>query len=347
MKKSRKEQAIEILKCFYECVARRNDADFRKFVTTGYNNPNVLEICNYGNSCRGNIVYDIEAFGHSVGFFAEFLYVLIRLYFSDERGFVPYVNWGQDFLYHEDVPIRGEENAFLHYFNQVSDIKNIEDAAYVVHSTKAQIAGVQTGLNTVGYAVSEEYINALSRIIKKYISYNEETLSYLKKNYDDLLDGKRTLAVHFRGSDFRRQYNNHPIFVSIEQGIEQVERILQKKDYEYIFLATDEQGAIDIYKKKFGDKVKYFEDVCRVAEGDESVAYSYSKRENHHYLLGLEVIRDQYMLTRCEGLVGGISNLTLTAQMMKKAWYENGYDDLVIINSGLNSNDNRFSDAKH
>lgn len=338
---------MELLRYFYRCLTYCTDTQYRKFVMQGYRNPDVLEIEKRGNDYRGAIVYDIEEFGHSVGFFAEFLYVLIRLYFADERGFIPYVNWGRDFLYHETRTIEGEDNAFLLYFKPVSKVENIDRVARLVESKREHIVSVQDELNTHGYAISEEYMTELSRMIKTYIHYNDSTEMYLEQSYQELLEGKKTLAVHFRGSDYRRQYNNHPVFVSIEQEMEQVSRILQNKEYEYVFLATDEQEAIELYKHRFGDKVKFFEDVCRVSQGKESVAYSHSERENHHYLLGLEVIRDQYMLTRCEGLVGGISNLTLTAQMMKRAWYKDGYEDLIIIDNGLNNNNNSFADAKH
>jgi hypothetical protein len=126
-----------------------------------------------------------------------------------------------------------------------------------------------------------------------------------------------------------------------------VRELLTAKDYEVIFLATDEKEALETFRREFGDIVKAFDDVWRAEEGDESVAYSSSDRENHHYLLGLEVLRDEYMLTRCDGLVCGISNLTLSARMMRKAWYEKEYDDLVILDYNLCHNDRQFCNAKH
>lgn len=331
-----------------QCWRYRNEEEFRKLVLEGYQNPNLLELNSYGNEYPEQIIYHIGAFGCSVGFFAEFLYTLIRLYFATDRGLVPYVNWGKEFLYYEESGVDNEYNGFLYYFEPVSNVCSIKKALYVINAADCQISDVQNRcLHTYGYAVTDEYMDALSSMIRRYIRYNKKTKAYLENGYDQLIGGRRALAVHFRGTDYRRQYNNHPVFVTIEQEIEEVRKLLKLKGYEVIFLATDEQEAVSRFQQEFGDMVKTFEDTWRADSGDESVAYSHSDRKNHHYLLGLEVVRDQYMLTRCDGLVCGISNLTLSARMMRKAWYEQDYEDLVILNHDLCHNERNFSDAKH
>lgn len=338
----------EIKALWQQCWRYRNEEEFKKLVLEGYRNPNLLELHSYGNEFPEQIIYNIEAFGCSVGFFAEFLYALIRLYFATDRGLVPYINWGKDFLYYEENGINNEYNGFLYYFEPVSNVCGIKHAAHVIDAVSCHISDVQNRcLHTYGYAVTDEYMDAMSSMIKRYIRYNKKTKEYLEAGYDNLLHGRKTLAVHFRGTDYRRQYNNHPVFVTIEQEIAKVREILKSKDYEAIFLATDEQEAVTIFRQEFGDMLKTFDDTWRADQGDESVAYSHSDRDNHHYLLGLEVIRDQYMLTRCDGLVCGISNLTLSARMMRKAWYDRDYEDLVILNHDLCHNDRNFCDAKH
>ncbi len=347
MKISNQSERKEILALFQKCRLFRKEKDFRDWVLKGYRNPNYLELKSYGQEYQGRIVYHIKEYGCSVGFFAEFLYSLIRLYFATDRGLVPYVDWGDNCLYYEEGGIRNEHNVFLYYFAPVSDVSSIARAAHVLEADQYHIQEVQNCLNTYGYAVTDEYMNALSGMIKKYIRYNKPIREYLENGYRELIGDKRALAVHFRGTDYRRQYNNHPVFITVDQEIEKVKETFEAGNYEVIFLATDEQEAVEAFKREFGSGLKYFDDTWRADRGDESVAYSNSKRKNHHYLLGLEVLRDQYMLTRCDGLVCGISNLTLSARMMRKAWYEKGYDDLVVLNHDLCHNDRHFCDAKH
>lgn len=343
----KKEFTEEMKSFWHQCRVRRGEEEFRHLVMEGYHNPNFLELQSFGNEYKGAIVYHIGAYGCSVGFFAEFLFTLIRLYFATERGLLPYVEWGKDFLYYETEGVDNNYNGFLYYFEPVSEVNNVQQAAYVLEATDDHIHDVQNQLNTHGYAVSDDYMNALSKMVQKYIRYNQKTLTYLEKGYETLIGNKKALAVHFRGTDYRRQYNNHPVFITIEQEIEKVRELLNTKAYEVVFLATDEQEAVEIFKREFGDAVRVFEDAWRAKGEDESVAYSHSDRDKHHYLLGLEVVRDQYMLTRCEGLIGGVSNLTLSARMMRKAWYEKDYEDLVIINHDLCHNQRNFCDATH
>ena len=80
---------------------------------------------------------------------------------------------------------------------------------------------------------------------------------------------------------------------------------------------------------------------------DESVAYSKSSRENHHYLLGLEALRDQYTLSACDGMVCGLSNLSITARLFKRGIFKEEYKDLVILDKGTNQNNKAFCDASH
>ena len=79
----------------------------------------------------------------------------------------------------------------------------------------------------------------------------------------------------------------------------------------------------------------------------ESVAFSTSDRKLHHYRLGMEVLRDQYTLTHCAGIVCGYSNITFLARVMRRGWLEKEWDDYCLINNGLFHNDNRFGNSKN
>ena len=336
----------ETLKFWNRCRIHRNEAAFREHVLEAYQNPDYLHFVSRGNEYMGETIYFVNEQGNGVGFFAELGVTLIKLYFADERGFTPYVHWGENFLYFEPSGIEGENNAFLYYFSPVSHVQKINEARHLVYSEMRHYEQVKALFGAVSYDVSEEYVDAMARILKKYIYYNEKTEKFLRAQREKLLGSQKTLGVHFRGTDFRRQYNNHPVAVRIEQTIEAVQRVL-KKGYEQIFLATDENGAVLKFKEVFGDKVKVYEDTFRDEGGGDSIAFSVSDREQHKYLLGLEVLRDEYTLTGCDGLVCGYSNVTFMARIMRRAWYEQEYSDYVLINNGLYHNDNNFWESGH
>lgn len=327
------------------CRIHRNNPEFRRMLLEGYQNPDFIEMHTYGKDYEGKTVYLIEERGAGVGFFAEFGVTLIELYFAYERGFVPYVRWGEDYLYYEPEGVDGEKNAFLYFFQPVSEVTGIEHACHVVHTQESHYVQVKAQFDAVSYDVSDEYVDAMALMVKNYIHYNESTQKYLEQEYHDLLGDGKILGVHFRGTDFRKGYNNHPIPVQIEQEIEKVRELFDKSGYDRIFLATDEQAAVERFREAFGDRVRVYEDTFRDEGTDESIAFSEGNRDRHHYHLAREVVRDQYTLTHCDGLVCGYSNVTFIARVMRRAWFGSEWDDFVLIDNGLYHNDNAFSQS--
>lgn len=329
------------------CRLHSGKADFREMVLQGYHNPDFLHLHHLGDEYKGCIIYCIDETGNGIGFFAELGMTLIKLYFADERGFIPYVRWGKGYVYYEPDGIRGEKNAFLHYFKPVSEVQTIDHACHVLYQAPWHCNQVKALYHAVSYDVSEDYIDAMASMLKKYIRYNDETQHYLENQYRSLLGDRKTLAVHYRGTDFNKGYNNHPIPVQVEQEIEKVRELLCKKDYEQIFLATDENAVVERFKQEFGDQVRVYEDTFRDDGSGESIAFSQSDRADHHFKLGLEVLRDQYTLTHCAGIVCGYSNITFLARVMRKAWFTEEWEDYCLINNGLYHNKNSFSMSKN
>ena len=337
----------ETLKFWNRCRIHRNEPEFRDHVINGYKNSDCLRLRSYGDEYEGEIIYLADEQGGGMGFFAELGVTLIKLYFADERGLTPYVHWGKNHLFYAAGGIDGEENAFLHYFAPVSHVRKTDRAKHVLKSEAWHYEQVKSVFNAVSYDVTDEYVNAMARMMKKYIRYNDKTKRKLEEDKSRLLGDKKTLGIHYRGTDFRKQYNNHPVAVKIEQTIEEAKKLMARGDYEQIFLATDENDAVIKFKEVFGEKVKIYQDTYRGNGGDESIAFSECDRKDHKYRLGYEVLRDEYTLVQCEGLLCGYSNVTFMARIMRRGWMEQDYQDYVLINNGIYHNKNRFSESLH
>ena len=202
------------------CRLHSGKADFRNMVLNGYHSPDFLELHHYGDAYQGRIVYNATETGNGIGFFAELGMTLIKLHYADDRGLVPYIHWGESYVYYEPEGIRGEKNAFLHYFKSASEVESIDCAAYVLDQESWHCSQVKALYGAVSYDVSQAYIDAMARMLRKYIRYNDETEKYLKDAYEKLLGDKKTIAVHYRGTDFNKGYNNHPVPVQVEQEVE-------------------------------------------------------------------------------------------------------------------------------
>ena len=84
----------------------------------------------------------------------------------------------------------------------------------------------------------------------------------------------------------------------------------------------------------------YYSDVMR-SNDRKSVAFHASSRVNHKYKLGLEVIRDMYTLSKCDGFVAGISQVAVCARINKLSRKEK-YQDLIIIDKGIQKSGRLF-----
>ncbi|MDE7327733.1 MAG: hypothetical protein K2N63_15890, partial [Lachnospiraceae bacterium] len=125
-----------------------------------------------------------------------------------------------------------------------------------------------------------------------------------------------------------------PVWIHAKTFVEPVRKCISGGgEYEQVFLATDSLEAIELFKKEFGDILVFYQDVQR-SDGDVGVHEIENSRKNHHYLLGMEVLRDAYTLAACDSLVAGLSNVSFAAQYIKAA---NGseYAEVVILDQGL------------
>ena len=81
---------------FRKCWDLQNDTGFRNWIMREYHNKGWVKIEDSDGAQRGDILYYIGEYGGNVGFFSEVIFTLFRLYYADDRGFIPYVNWGSN-----------------------------------------------------------------------------------------------------------------------------------------------------------------------------------------------------------------------------------------------------------
>lgn len=325
----------ERIKVIWEAVKQNSNEQFRKRVLqTDCLSVSIKEKKNYNKEEHmEGILYDIEMGTWGDGFFAEYKRLLNYLYYADFFGFDPYVRFGKEFTYAEEQPVNGTTNPFEYFFEPIVKEDDIEKYQYYVESRHVdwELANRLKPVN--GYEMSEVYICTMAKVSQKYIRWNKATKDYLKC-VDQLLEGNKTLAVHVRLTDFKQNFWGHPICVSAEEYLDYVKEAVEKQGFNKIFLATDDKETVELFKKEFPDKLLYYSDVIR-STGNVSVAFSNEKRENHHYKLALEVIRDMYTLSRCQGLIAGKSNVSICAIIENRN--ATPYEYIKIIDKGQNS----------
>lgn len=329
---------LEQLKFALYCFRRGKDARFIRRVKGLDKESNLVSIERYGSENSDDLLYFIDMEESHSGFFAEYNKLLTLLYFADQYHLKPVVRFPKAFCYAEQHAVNGTDNPFEYYFEQPcgTSLKEMMKCSHVLKSRKENSnPAISLNENGGGYTRNEIYLDEMAKISARYIRLNDIVNKKMKQDIQGLgIKVERTLAVHVRGTDFKQNYNGHPVQVTIGEYLKEAVRIFQKGGYEYVFLATDDTDAVLAFQKEFGDKAVFYQDVVR-SSGNDTVMHSSPSRENHHYLLGLEVLRDMYTLASCKGFIAGLSQVSYAARIQKKSMGKE-YADLVILDKGIN-----------
>lgn len=317
--------------CIFRCFHNIGDLFFVRDVNN--ESLSILKIQSNGDWHKGKILYKITR--DAAGFCANFLAVLGDMWYADSMGMYPVVVWGEGCAYYEKNGVNGCFNVWEYYFKQYADY-HVEDleSAYRISNVNKNISRMIFGIEN-DYTVTEEYILELGRIMKKYIRLRPDIENYIREKIRELIGEKRTLGVHIRMGSMLKHYNNHPIVPTLDEYIEQTKKIYEK-GYEQIFLATDDNRALERMKIKFGNSLVYFIDITRV-DSECSTYCVHIKEELNNYKCGLDVLLDMYTLANCDGLVAGLSKVSMASQIAKIASGKR-YKDIFVIDKGLNHN---------
>ena len=323
------------------CLRNVNREDFRARVL-GRDALSLQLQENYDAWRVGGLLYRIVIGSRGEGFFAEYRRLLNYLYYADRLHLIPYIEFTQDFTYAEKHSVLGTSNPFEYYFMQpcVSGTET-EEWRYVLHNRDCDQDFARKLKPENGYDTSEEYLTAMAEVTEKYIRLNQETEKMLG-SIKNMLSGKKKLGVHVRLTDFRKNYYGHPVCITADRYLAAAKEALEKANFDQIFLATDDLATVQLFRGEFGDRLLYYPDVTR-SDGGVSVAFSQSERENHHYLLGMEVLRDMETLALCDGLVAGKSQVSICACIQRRV--TGSYTYQKILSEGYNTDSSRkFSD---
>lgn len=330
----------EKLRYLEMCLKNLNCEKFRADVL-GHSSK-TLRVDEDAEGSRAGILYRIRIGSKGDGFFAEYRRLLNYLYYADQLHLIPYIEFTEDYTYAEKQPVHGHTNPFEYYFLQpcVTE-KESREYRYMITNRDCDQDFSRRLKPENGYDLSEAYVAAMADVSRKYIRPNSETEEMMRKARA-FLGERKTLGVHVRLTDFRKNYYGHPTCVTADRHLETCRNAVEKFGFEQVFLATDDVETVELFRKEFGEKLLIYPDVVR-SNGEVSVAFSRSERENHHYLLGLEVLRDMYTLSICSGLVAGKSQVSICAYIQRRVTGD--YECREIIDAGYNTNPAcRFSD---
>lgn len=334
--------ALSLLRELFEKY--RDNKFSNAFLRTLLNNansgylPNEIHFVELGSENPGNCIGVIQfpkEWIVTAGFFALFHRMLCGLHFADRVGLIPVVDAWTGCPYEEDIPINGTRNVFEYYFEPLSAI-SMESALNSQAVVKILNPNMDLVLHEYGcewFDMSDKYIEEMGRLFKKYIRLNPKTKTLMQKDIEKVLRGKRTLGVHFRGTDYTVGAIGHPVALQVEDYFEEIDNAIEKYGFEQIFIATDDLSALGKFKAKY-KKLVYYRDVLR-AKGNVSVAFLQRDGvKTPHFRSGYEVLRDAYTLGQCDGLISGKSQVSTNARI-NKASQEKHYEYSKTLSRGI------------
>ena len=274
----------------------------------------------FGEKNKDLVFYVIWRDNYGSGFFSNFAFVICHLIVAKRLGYIPLIDF-QNFktLYNEDDEINGSLNAWNYYFEPVSKYK-----LEVVYESKNVF--FCDGNYPKGFSYNLTEISDAISISDEFIRLNDNTLKFVNQS---LQIDQTYLGVHFRGQE-QNLAAGHPFGPTFKQLINTTSKILARYHLNKILMVTEERKAIDVMEKEFPGMIYY----TNSFRSRKQNAYNMlNVRPNHRYLLGLEVLRDAYLLSKCYGAIFSGSNVSEYAKFVNR----NEYKFTCRIQNGLNS----------
>lgn len=229
--------------------------------------------------------------------------MLSNIIWSIENGYIPVIDVYPDKsgVYKSNSNLW--EKMFLQPFGKSFD--DIKDLDYIICSVKSYI---YPGIFDVFDFDKSDY---WSRVVKKFLVYNNDCKKYMDDEIDSIIKGKRVLACLGRGTDYTNtKPKYHPVQPTLDELLFKTEDIYYKYSYEYIYLATEEKRIADAFKKRFPGKIlenkrNYFEDKYE-QHSFKLVSQVSFGREDDDFLKSLEYFSSINILAHCDSLVAGL-----------------------------------------
>lgn len=284
----------------------------------------------YGKDNPNKTFYIICFDYDTQGLFAIVKSVLSHVMYAVNKGWIPVVDLKN---YSCQYQQKGE-NAWELFFEQ--------PCGYTLDDIKCSKNIVRSYYGMYPYNKYDFYVDVLDRpeeckrlagIYKKYIKPQQNVLEYMWKTANDLHINGKTLGVLCRGTDYlKRKPQYHPRQPEPELVIEDAIEVMQQNGYESVFVATEDEIVLDLFKKKFRDKLRYINQLrLKLNDGQQYLSDVITNDELRRQM-ALDYYTALYILSRCPALLAGRTAGTLGALFMSEGfewskYYNLGYYD--------------------
>lgn len=287
-------------------------------------------ILSNGNENSDKTFYVVSFDYDTQGLFAIVKSVLSHIMYAVEKGWIPVVDLKN---YHCQYHQEGE-NAWEQFFQQPCSYK-LDDIKRCKHI-------VRSYYGMYPYNRYDFYVDILDRpdeckrmaeIYKKYIKPQPEALEYMEKAKKTLHIDSKTLGVLCRGTDYlTRKPKYHPRQPEPEIVIADASMIMEQNGYESIFVATEDEHVLEMFRKRFGERLRYVNQPRLTLKENQQYLSDIDTKAVIRNKMALDYYTALYILSQCPAMLAGRTAGTLGAVFMSEGFewtrfYDLGYYD--------------------
>ena len=278
--------------------------------------------CSYGENHPDKTFYIIGFTYTTAGLFAIVKSIFCHICYAVQQGYIPIVDL-HNFSSQLSDNEHKESNAWELYFQQpggyhledISRSKNIIKSCSQPFPESVEI-GFDTTLDT---AFHQKY----APLYEKYIVPTPEVATYANNKREKIIGNKQhVLGVLCRGTDYTESKpSGHPIQPTAQQAVAKAKEVMSQYGYDYIFLATEDKRIYNVFLEAFGDKLLFSGQ--RLYEGMDGKKFlseikvaNYSEKWHNT----VDYYSTIYILSKCDGLLAGLTCGSICAYMMSKGY---------------------------
>lgn len=284
----------------------------------------------YGKESSDKTFYLISFDYDTQGLFAIVKSVVSHIMYAIDRGWIPIVDLKN---YSCQYQLDGD-NTWEQFFQQPCGytLDDIQRCKHIVRSYYGMYP----------YNSYDFYVDILDRPVefkriaeayKKYIKPQPKVMEYMEKAKRDLHIDNKTLGVLCRGTDYlNRKPKYHPRQPEPEMVINDASLIMKQNGYESLFIATEDEKVLDMFKKRFRDKIRYIDQPRVTLEDGQQYLSDVKTKVNIKNEIALDYYTALYILSQCPAILAGRTAGTLGAVFMSEGYewekfYDLGYYD--------------------
>jgi hypothetical protein len=272
------------------------------------------------------------------GLFSLVFQAVGQAWICEKKRIIPIVYFNKNCLYWVDTPVNSSRNVWEYFFeplssarlsdlfstNDLSDpiFESFEKKDFLSLDFTAEVEFTNEYPDVIKWSspfLVQRQRRFVSLLIRRYLRLKPHIRSRVKTFLAENLIGNKLIGVHFRGSEKDKGKNRDgsaPVRIDGYENLyfRATSKEMKANPEALIFLATDSQSFADNMRSEFGSSV-IMQDSIRAVDGQEEITglhYLYQGSQNGRQL-GEEVLTDAVVLSKCQSLIHGMSNVSHAA----------------------------------